>query len=185
MAADEGTAAPEGAKPARSLPTAARLAADEGRAAPEGARPARSLPTAARQGMCGETAAPTGIARRRREQQRRAAGRKVAWLTGMLQQTSSHHMAFRAVGTEAAEQTASLKKEVQELSAQVATLERLVSDFVGRAAEPFVVGPRATQGQQPHPHPPPTPLRSRPPLRWKPPVRSGRSRWPPWLRAKH
>jgi len=76
-----------------------------------------------------EEHAPQGegknVARRRREQQRRALGRKVAWLAGLLQESAAHH-----TGTKHSPNTGNLKEKEATLERRIIALEQLVGTLV-------------------------------------------------------
>ena len=76
-----------------------------------------------------EEHAPQGegknVARRRREQQRRALGRKVAWLAGLLQESAAHH-----TGTKHSPNTGNLTEKEATLERRIIALEQLVGTLV-------------------------------------------------------
>jgi len=84
-----------------------------------------------------EEQAPQGVAgknvaKRRREQQRRALGRKVAWLAGLLQTSAAHH-----TGTKHSPNTGNLEKETEAtLERRLEALEQLMGTLVRWYAGP-------------------------------------------------
>ena len=92
----------------------------------------------------GESSETGTVARRRRDQSKRALGKKVGWLVGMVQSSASHHTGKKTTDD------FEILARVKNLEQEVSTLATLVRNLVTFASEPHIVRVEAaTSSTQP------------------------------------